>query len=68
MSDQREKGKGFFARLLGGSQPQPVQAEKPIEDTPTAASTPAPAVVDVAASAAAPVSEAAAVAVPTPVA
>lgn len=68
MSDQREKGKGFFARLLGGSQPQPEQAEKPIEDTPTAASTPVPAVVDVAASAAAPVSEAAAVAVPTPVA
>jgi len=61
VSDQREKGKGFFARLLGGSQPQPAQAEKPVDDTPAAAHVPAPASVDV------PVSETVPVAVLVPV-
>ena len=54
MSEQREKGKGFFARLLGGSQPQPQpqQPEKPVEETeanapPALQSAPEPEVADV---------------------
>lgn len=54
MSEQREKGKGFFARLLGGSQPQPQpqQPEKPVEETeanapPAPQSAPEPEAVDV---------------------
>jgi fused signal recognition particle receptor len=33
VTDQREKGKGFFARFRGGSQPAPPQDEKPVEET-----------------------------------
>ncbi len=38
MSDPREKGKGLFGRLLGGSQPAPDKDPKP--ETPTAAAAP----------------------------
>ena len=38
MSDPREKGKGLFGRLLGGSQPAPDQDAKP--ETPAAAAAP----------------------------
>ena len=38
MSDPREKGKGLFGRLLGGSQPAPDKDPKP--ETPAAATAP----------------------------
>ncbi|ADJ25110.1 signal recognition particle-docking protein FtsY [Hyphomicrobium denitrificans ATCC 51888] len=78
MSEQREKGKGFFARLLGGSQPQPQpqpqpqQAEKPVEETeanapPAPQSAPEPEVADVPVPVAAPVEASVAAPVPVPV-
>lgn len=77
MSEQREKGKGFFARLLGGSQPQPQpqpqpqQPEKPVEETeanapPAPQSAPEPEAVDVPVPVAAPVEDPVAVPVPVP--